>query len=346
MIKYGIVTSYTTSLKVVGADIANALTKLGYPAKLYTRQVQWYDAVEEFDAGIVFIPFDPIYALAWFLLQRDYTIRGIPSITYVTVEGTPKKQMIPQWVKRDCTFVACSNFVKEMLETVDVRVKDVVPHGVDIATVENLKERAVALNKQIKQKMGVKTVFGTVVSNHPRKGLQTLYNVAKKVIAKNSEIGFYIVTTEKGAQMFKGMQNTIADPSFGEMDRNEALATIGSFDYYVQPSYCEGFGLPVLEAQAFGRPCILPQYPPLTEISHPTANLWVPVEEASPTNLGDGILYYCHFYSEDKMAEQILEAHQIHTSSKQEYSRMSRQLVSHAKNYDILKTYKKFIDII
>jgi len=344
MSTFGIVTSYTPSLQTVAHDIAYALRAKGYTATTFDRQVPPHEAKNLFKIGIVFIPFDPLYSLAWFLLQRDYNKVGIPSVTYVTVEGLPKKHLVRKWVKRDCTFIACSNFVKDMLSKIDVDVINIIPHGVNIDKVNQVKNNALAKKEEIKQMLGVKVLFGTVASNHPRKNLASLAQAIKIATQELNDVGFYIVTTPNGRSHFIGAKNTYVSTDFGKMLRAQILTIIGSFDFYIHPSYCEGFGLPVLEAHAFGVPCILPRYAPLTEHAHPEANFWVPIKRWGYENLGDGILYLCHYYTPEEMASKIKEAYDVYTSNPDKYRQLSITVEEHAKKFHVVETYSKFLE--
>lgn len=340
MTTYGIVTSNTTSLVVVGRDIVRAINKLGYNALFYDYQVQWYDAKGEFDRGIVVIPFDPTYALSWFLLQRDYSLHGVPSVTYVTTEGEPKRWLISDWVRRDCNFVANSKFTARMMRRIGIDVNDIIYHGVDmdmVASVRPDKER-------LKEELGAEVVFGTVASGLPRKGLDRLAIAAEIVSKKLKGAKFYVLTTPGGATHFTGMENVHVSPMFGDLSREGVLSLIGSFDFYVCSSLSEGFGLPVLEAQALGVPVIYPDYDPLNEITDPSANFPVKVVDEKYQNLDAGILFLIREYRPEDLAEQIERAYEVYTCDPDRYRKLSQRNREYAKRFDIVNTYSKFLD--
>jgi glycosyltransferase involved in cell wall biosynthesis len=343
MVRFGIITSYATSLTVVGKDLAYTISKLGHESKFYSRQIQWYDAKKEFDRGIVLIPFDPIYAPIWFLLARDYNVHGLPSVVYTTVEGEPKQWLVKDWIKRDCKFIANSNFTQKMLRRIDIDVAKVIYHGVNFELVNQVKHQAETKKQAIKQQLGVKTLFGTIASGHPRKGLAHLTQTLQAITSKIKDVGFYILTTPHSIDQFKEIKNVYASPKFGKLTREEVVTLIGSFDFLIHPALCEGFCLPVLEAQALGVPCIYPAYEPITEIAHPTANFPVKTTSEDFQDLGDGILYLCHFYKPEDMAEQIEKAYETYTCKPDEYQKLSKQVTEHAKNFDTMKCYKDFI---
>jgi len=338
MTTFGVLTANATSLNVVAQDIVYAINKLGHDAKLYNRQIQWHEAKKLFKRGIIFIPFDPAYALIWFLLQRDYCKVGIPSVTYVTVEGLPLRTMIREWVRRDCTFIANSRFTESMLKRVDVEVKDVIYHGVNFDLIKQTKQ-----TQQLKKQLNAKVVFGTVASQLPRKGLDRLAQAIKTTSEKLEDAKFYILTTPAGRNNFIGMDNVHVSTNFGKLEREEVVALIGSFDYYICSSLSEGFGLPLLEAQAFGIPVIYPDYSPLSEITHPTANFPIDVAEEEYVRFMEAIDYLFHHYNPNDMADQIEKAYETYTCKPLQYQKISQQVKEFAQQFDILKTYSKFI---
>jgi glycosyltransferase involved in cell wall biosynthesis len=162
------------------------------------------------------------------------------------------------------------------------------------------------------------------------------------VSKKLADAGFLIVTTHEGCALFSGIDNVKAEATFGKRERKEILALLGSFDFLIHPALSEGFGLPVLEAQALGVPVIYPEYQPLTEIAHPDANFGFRAGEVMYDAFGDGILYACHDYMPQDMAEQIEKAYEVFTCNRDEYDKRSNTVKVHAKMFDAIKIYSEF----
>jgi len=342
MTRYGIVTAKPPSLQVVANDIAYALKKLGHEAKAYQWQVPYFQAQKQFERSIIFIPFDPLIATAWCLLQRDYVKHGIPAIIYTTVEGKPKPHLIRDWIKKDCTFMACSKFVFNMLHEAELNVIDIIPHGVNIEETSRLRSMPRAHGATFKRKLGVKVLFGTVASDHPRKGLHLLAEAVKQASAELPDAGFYILSKTKAVDLFEENPHIFINPLFGKLSRSEILTLIGSFDFLLHPALAEGFCLPLLEAQALGVPAVYPKYEPLTEIAHPTANFAFPFKTEEYVDVGDGTLYLYHHYKPEEMVNQIKNAYETYTCKPEEYRQLRKTLKKHAEQYDITKTYSKF----
>ena len=340
MTRVGVVTSYATSLKVVGNTIVRTLKKLGHEAQFFTYRVPCFEAQKLFDRSIIVIPFDPTYLPAWVLLQRDYVIHRIPSVTYVTVEGRPKPNLIPDWVRRDGAFVANSNYTAKMLSDVDVDVVDVIHHGLDLDEFKDVTPH----KEEIKAKLKCNVLMGTVASGLKRKGLDVLSDVAASISETIPDLKFYVLTTPEGALRLRGIKNVVVDPNFGKYSRRHVLELIASFDFYLCTSYAEGFCLPVLEAQALGVPVIYPQYDPLIEVTDPEANFPVPVVDEKFVDDGFGILIHYHIYDVGKMVEMIEKAYEIVTTSPEEYEKLRNRVWEFATNFDALKLYSKFFN--
>jgi len=339
----GVVTGYVTSLSVVGRDIAEALRRSGYPCKLFTRKLQYYDAVKEFDQAILFFPYDPIYVGTWLLVYRDYVKNGINTIGYVTVEGKPKPHLIQPWFRKDFRLVAVSNFVKDMLAEVGITVMDVIPHGIDINKVKEVSRMAKGMKEEIKSELGVEVLYGTICSDHRRKGLDRLRDALQIATEELPEAGFYILTKPKGASLIGKLKHVKVDTNYGMLEREEVLTLMGSFDFYLCSSLAEGFCLPLIEANAFGIPAIYPEYPPLTEVAPPELNFPFPILYIRYMDFRDGILYRCGIYKPKDMVSTIKNTFELYTSNHESYKKLGDELKSHAEKYDLMKTYPKLV---
>jgi len=338
MINVGVVTSYATSLKVVGETIVYALNKMGYISKLYTWLLPWPEAKRQFERGIIFIPFDPIYLPSWVLLQRDYAVHGIPAFTYVTVEGIPKQHLIHDWIRRDGLFVANSKYTYEMLQKSRVSVLDVVYHGINMEEIKMAKP----YKDKIKEELNGNIVFGTVSTSIPRKGLDKLAEAIKIFSEKHDDARFYILTKQDGAPLFYDLKGVYVDTRYGKLTRTEVLSLIASFDYYLCPSLSEGFCLPIVESQALGVPVIHSEYAPLTEVADPKASYTFPYNEEKWVDLGYGMLFHFHEYDIENMLEQMELAYDTYLNNRDEYEDRCSRAREFATKFDALETYKKF----
>lgn len=343
--RIGVITSPTPSLTVVAKDLVYAFRHAGKPSDLYDYRVPYFEAVYKFDRAIIVMTFDPIYAPTWFLVARDYNMNKIPSVVYTTVEGEPKRWLVKYWIRRDLLFIANSKFTERMLNRIDIQPIGMVHHGINFSEVEKAKPRIRKLKQRIKEELGVNVVFGTIVSGHKRKGLEYFAQAIRTFREKIKDAGFYVLTGREGADKLRGLDGVKVSTDFGKLMRDEILALIGSFDFYVQPSLCEGFGLPVLEAMSFGIPSIHPDYEPLTEFSPDNLNFAVKVVREEFQDMGDGILYLCHYYEPNELAEKMEKAYELYTCDRKRYITKSASLKRQARRFDCVKKYEEFLKV-
>jgi len=342
MAQFGVVTSTATSLYTVSSDIAHVLRKLGYETVLY----EFPTTERDFEKCILTMAYDPLYVRPYIVFSKDLSREGKRNVMYVTTEGVPKKVMITSWMRTGVTYIAVSNYVKAMLESVGVMASKVIYHGINYDILNLVASRIQSRKIALKNRLGAKVVFGTVASNHPRKNLKGYASVLKQVVEQVPNAGFFIVTTEQGVSNFAGIPRVQAVPLFGKLTRDEILSTIGSFDFYVHPTYSEGFGLPLLEAQALGIPVIYPYYSPLTEITLEEANLPVEIMDVSSDDFGEGIDFTIHYFDTNSMISQIKNAYDIYLNNKSKYEDMSTKVKEFAKRFDAENLYKEFVDIL
>ena len=143
---------------------------------------------------------------------------------------------------------------------------------------------------------------------------------------------------------FTNMKNVVVDNRFGRLERQKILSLIGSFDYYICSSHAEGFGLPLLEAQAQGVPVICGEYKPLTEITTKETAFYVPIIDEIYQDDRYGILFLYHLYRPEDMVEQIKKAYEIYTCNQEKYRQMSQKAKELANQFNILDVYSKFIE--
>jgi glycosyltransferase involved in cell wall biosynthesis len=338
MPKIGIVTGRAPSLHVVAEDISTVYSELGHQARVFFRPVPHFEAKQLFDKGIIFMPFDPAYVTPYVILQRDYRRAGIDNAFYTTIEGRPIRAMTPDWFKRDAEVIAVSEYVRSKLEEAEVRVLDVIHHGLDLKKLEKVAPDKEALRRLT----GGDVVFGVVASSHRRKGLDLL---AKAIALVQDKIGagFYVFTEPQAKPYFAGLKRTYVDARFGKLDRNSVLRLIASMDFYVCSSLAEGFCLPVLEAQALGVPVIYPDYAPLNEQVDPRFNLPFAWEDVEVYSERLGIAFELHVYRPEALAERIVEAYELFKSNPEEYRRMGEGAKKHVReNFDARKLYPRF----
>lgn len=339
----GVFTSKAVSLRNVGKDIAYVAQKKGMVPRLFNYIILPDEVYKLCSKAVYIMTYSPVWCTHWVL--NAYEVyrhgKGIPVVFYGTVEGKIKPYLVKKWMINAVPYIANSKYTYEKLVEAGLHVVDIVYHGVNVNEVFEAKKLVPTMRKFVERKTGKGTIFGAVLSRHPRKAHGKLLEAFRRAMEKTENIKLYIIT-EKPIHAIEGVT---VDTNFGKYSRVELLALIGSFDYLIIPSYCEGFGLPLIEANAIGVPVIHCMYPPLSEITC-SGNITYPYDDVKYIDLQEGILYEYHIYDTEELTNKIVEAHEILSSEKEKYERISKEVSEHAKNFDAEKHYGKLLKIL
>jgi len=338
-----IFSSKAVSLTNVAKDIASVARTIGLDVKIFSYILPSFEAISVCDYVMYIMTVSPVWATHWILNARDVYRRGQgrPALFYATVEGEIKRQLVHRWMLSCVPYIANSEYTKTKMENVGFRVTDVVYHGINMETVERARKLVPAMRKSIESKLGSGVIFGAILSDHPRKGMDSLLEAFKKVREKNKEAKLYILTPVTS----RSLDGVYIDSRYGEFTREEILALIGSFDFLVIPSYCEGFGLPLIEANAMGVPVIHCNYPPLSEITC-NANIKFDYIDIEFVDLQEGILYEYHVYRVEDLADSMLTAIDLVKNWKEAYEDARAIAIENAKRFNAVNVYKKLLSIL
>lgn len=131
-----------------------------------------------------------------------------------------------------------------------------------------------------------------------------------KASQQTDNILLYALTNYDLSDYVSTLGNIYVDPSYGKMNRIEVLQKMNAVDVGVVPSLAEGFGMPLLEFNALGKPVIHGDFPPLNEISI-VDNYKLKVVNFTHYKMEgesvDGIDYTFMLYDVDQMAKTIVE---------------------------------------
>ncbi len=349
-----VTSSRGVSLQVVASHIRRVLESRGLEARLLTYPSLAHVVSGAYSAWITVMTFDPLWATPFFIADREARVNGLKAVFYATVEGKPRTDVLPRWVARDLSFVACSRYVQSKLTEAGVRVEGVVHHGVDLAEFRN----AGRLGARLRSELGLGEddfLVLYVAGGYPRKGHDLFAKVISEVSRRDPSVRFLIVTDDSGAAHYAGLGNATVLRVFGEVPNRDVsllfgseprlrlIAAYGASDVYAQASLAEGFGLPVLEALASGKLVVHPDYEPLSEVTDRATSLRVPVEyvQLKPDNgpLPCGILYEHHVYDPAVFAEVLLQAKD---EVRRRRGEIARAAVERASLFDVHRTYSWF----
>lgn len=198
--------------------------------------------------------------------------RGVRWVAYFPVDGTPLPRAWARWIRAVDVPIVFAHFTRDVVRDAAGVDCAVVPHGVDTA-VFTPADRAAA-----RARVGVAGAFvvGCVAVNQERKNLPALVRAFARFARDKHDALLYLHTAIDGywdveelVLRFGVEPRTRAtlnlDPRRGVSD--QVLATIyNAFDVFALPTMAEGFGLPILEAQACGVPALVTDYSACPEL--------------------------------------------------------------------------------
>jgi len=334
------------SLQNVAAHIAKVAKLMGIDATVYERLVSIADLKRLGLSAIIVQQVDPVVTLGYMLLNRNCAKYGVPCVFYATTEGLLDVKHVHAWMSEG-RYIAVSNYVREKLEESGIPVEDVVHHGVDTEEIEHARKNVHIGEKYILDS-GVDpskyTVATTIARSLPRKGLWWLAKIAKEVAKMDSQIRFLVVTDDRGLEHFRGLDNVVARPDFGNLDRATNLAIIGVSHVHVVPSLAEGFGLTVLESMALGVPVVHTDLSPMREFS---TGWRIPVTDVvkfvQTFPYRSGVIYEHHLYRVEDFAKTIVEVAEMVRNNDDAIKQYRQKAVEKASEMDIRNMYPRLI---
>jgi glycosyltransferase involved in cell wall biosynthesis len=264
-------------------------------------------------------------------------------VFYGTTEGHSFVDEASLEVAKQIKIVAVSNFVKQMLEEIGIPVAGVVHHGLD------MDDRRVDTQfyKVLKKKLKNKKIIFTASANHSRKGLDNLlcgYHLVEQeikntyLILHSDATGYYNMS--KMAEDLK-LKHLWLTNLFGKLSPSQLNAFYNLCIVYVQPSYSEGFGLPILEAFRFNKPVIAVDAPPFNEvIEHGKSGILVPLSEITWFNSENLVLFKMHMYRAEDLAHAILGL----VTNQQQVAKMQENIQKEKHNWSIRKLYPDLLN--
>jgi len=335
------------SLRKVTMDIADVLRENGFSVMepmLYPDAVRFQQL--HFQATYIVMAFDTVWATPFFYLGYRAKADGKKYVWYATVEGKVQRTQHEDWVFRELEFVAVSRYVAKKLGEAGARVRAVVYHGIDTQEAFIYS----AWGPKVRQSLGYSDsdfVVGYLAGAYTRKGHDLFAEVINLVAQRDPTIKFAVVTQPQAAQFYSNAPNTRVLTSFGEQGKEWIWGFYSALDLYAHPALAEGFGLPVLEALACGKPVVHADYEPLSEITTPETSFRVPVIDVEyahdAMHLRTGILYEHHLYDPSEFADAILQAKEEVANRRQELHKLCAERASEFEKRKVYNTIARML---
>jgi len=248
-----------------------------------------------------------------------YLTRFLPNkkvVFYTTLEGEPLIDPIGRNIAKHVKLVAVSDFAGEMLEHVELDCDGVVYHGIPMNNTQrdtrfdeflNLIQHPPNKPKIRRRK------YLTISSNMERKGLDHLL-VAHKLVEFNNPDAILILHSGGGFYDITRLSDLLEltferfwfTNSFGMYDNYQMNSLINFAEFLVQPSFTEGFGIPMIEALKHGKLVIAIDVPPYNEIvQNGETGLLIPVRQEKRVKFLNRIVLLMRLYSVNDLAEAI-----------------------------------------
>lgn len=291
-------------------------------------------------------------AFLWFTLATirflgdavwPYIYSKKPKAVYVTIEGIPTKANYLCSNLKSLEFIGVSKFVEGCLKQAGFKTKGYIHHSVDHEKCQSLRPDSLTLRKKWETEYGDRVKFLYLGRNDPRKGLPELGRAVGIMNEEHEKDFVMLLASEGDVAGLTDQKNVVKVAQIGSMMYDDVLRIIGACDYFVFPSMCEGFGLPLLEANAMGVPAVHSWFPPLEEFSSKDFNFVFGYQGEQIVNQGNVQYWLFHRYRPELLAEMMMHAISIFKKDKTEYQEYCAKAIEHTKEWDYRKVYPQLL---
>lgn len=235
----------------------------------------WFEG----DPGIVIALTDP-WVLDWRVCAQ------LPLASWVPIDHDPIMPRTDEWFARAGAIpIAMSRFGERMLAEAG-RESVYVPHGFDPKQFSPLKDR-----DKVREALGMPKdafIVGMVAANKgfpSRKGFSMAISAFAKFKESHPDAVLYLHTQleEPDGENIPALCDAVkvrpmtSDPYGLALGAPTAHvgALMNAFDVLLNPSWGEGFGVPLIEAQACGTPCISTNFSSMPEVAPAEEGNWL-----------------------------------------------------------------------
>lgn len=260
---------------------------------------------------------------------------------YGVTEGPPVLSDFNRAALNRMTVIAPSRYVAGELQKFGVSVSGVIPHGVVLDSI------ASAGSQPWRRLFGDRVVVLYVAHRNIRKGFRELIEAWRLTKAFRDPDVLLVLHTERrpnvnedGYIIPEGGNIVITD-NIHRLDRRSLYGLYKAADVYVHAALAEGFGIPIVEAMAAGKPVVCVDAPPMNE-HVVTRETLVRVDRQVVYN-DRGVANYRLNYPDLKDFAERIDMLVYDAGLRRE---IGEKNMARALEYDIWKTYSRFRNIL
>lgn len=330
--------------------IRKAAIEMGFEVEMINSTEAMKFPKQRFDKGIALVPLWARYIYDVARLLAPWFSRT--SILYGPVDGPYSMNLSLFSVINNFRLVVPSEFCKRCLQRNDVRVLDVIPHGIDHSDFMFEDIPKYDRLKQLREKYPNRKILFSNINPLHRKGLVHLHKALVLLHKRIPDKYIFILHTGlKQAQEvvlktapkehidLTKTPNLIIEDQYGKLPFREIALKTVSCDIYVHPSLNEGFGEPILEAAAAKKTIVCLDAGAMNEIVNEKEAWLFPVTHVREEKWDNGAIAQLHEYEPQSLADAMQHAIEDEKASAEKAENAYKKSLE----YDYRRVYKKLV---
>lgn len=330
--------------------IEKAAKEMGFEVEMINSTEAMKFPKERYDKGIAFVPLWARYIYDVARLLAPWFSRS--SVLYGPVDGPYQTNLGLFGVIEHLRLVVPSQFCKDCLERNEIKVLDVIPHGIDHSDFVFEDIPKYSRLKRLREKYPNRKILFSNLNPLHRKGL---VHLAKALQILNKKIGgdyvFILHTGLEQAQKvvtklapsekidLTKIPNLVIEDQYAKLPFRAIAEKMTACDIYVHPSLNEGFGEPILEAAAAKRTIVCLDAPAMNEIVNEKEAYLFPMTELREEKWDNGAIAQLHEYRPEDLADAMQHAIEDEAESLEKAEKAYKKSL----DFDYRKVYKKLV---
>lgn len=330
--------------------IEKAAKEMGFEVEMINSTEAMKFPKERYDKGIAFVPLWARYIYDVARLLAPWFSRS--SVLYGPVDGPYQTNLGLFGVIEHLRLVVPSQFCKDCLERNEIKVLDVIPHGIDHSDFLFEDIPKYSRFKRLREKYPNRKILFSNLNPLHRKGL---VHLAKALQILNKKIGGdYIFILHTGLEQAQKVvtklapsekidltkiPNLVIEDQYAKLPFRAIAEKMTACDIYVHPSLNEGFGEPILEAAAAKRTIVCLDAGAMNEIVNEKEAYLFPMTELREEKWDNGAIAQLHEYRPEDLADAMQHAIEDEAESLEKAEKAYKKSL----DFDYRKVYKKLV---